>query len=241
MARSPDYQRDGITLYMGDCLEIVPTLEVSIDLLLTDPPWGVSNNCDYTRFSGGQRKNATLPQGRVHNAIEGDDRPFDPTPWIDFPNVVLWGSNHFSDKLPPGGLLIWDKKNDGLEGKFMSDAEAAWRKGSVGCFLFRHVWDGFNRATERGEHYHPSQKPVALMQWCIERHKDVKTVCDPYLGAGATALACIRMGLQFVGCEKDPTHFATCVKRVERALNEDRDSLFPQGKERVTRVQKPLF
>lgn len=238
--QSPDYQRDGITLYCGDCLEIIPSANVPIDLLLTDPPWGVNNDCDYTRFSGGQRKNSALPQGRVHKAIEGDDKPFDPSPWINFPGVVLWGSNHFSDKLPPGGMLIWDKKQDGLEGKFMSDAEVAWRKGSVGCFLFRHVWDGFNRDSERGEHFHPSQKPVALMQWCIERHRNVNTVCDPYLGAGATALACIRLGLKFVGCEKDPVHFATCIKRIEAALNADRNCLFPVHKQK-TETQSLLF
>lgn len=211
--QKPDYQRDGITLYCGDCLDILPELS-GIDLLLADPPYGTKNDCDYTRFSG------------VHPAIIGDNVPFDPAPFLEYQNVVLWGSNNFSDKLPPGALLVWDKKNDGLEGKFMSDAEVAWKKGGCGVFMFRHVWDGFNRASERGQHYHPSQKPVALMEWCIGRHKGVKLVCDPFMGSGPSAVACFNLGIEFIGIEKDPVHFATAVKRIEAALNTDRDSLW---------------
>lgn len=237
--RKPDYQRDGITLYCGDCLEILPELS-GVDAVVTDPPYGTKNNCDYTRFSGGQRKNATLRQGRVHAAIVGDDVPFDPMPFIDYENVVLWGANNFSHKLPPGGLLVWDKKNDGLEGKFMSDAEVAWKKGGCGVFIFRHVWDGFNRASERGQHLHPSQKPVALMQWCIERHKGVRRVCDPYMGSGPTAVACLNLSVEFIGIEKDPQHFATAVKRIDAALDADRDSLWT-AKELAKETQPELF
>lgn len=126
MARSPDYQRDGITLYLGDSEEIAIELEdEGVDLVLADPPYGTKNDCDYTRFTGGQRKNATLRQGRVHKPIAGDDKPFNPSLWLGFPNVVLWGANNFSDRLPQGAWFVWDKKNDGLEGKFMSDCEVA--------------------------------------------------------------------------------------------------------------------
>jgi len=238
VARSPDYQRDGITLYCGDCLEILPEIG-AVDAVITDPPYGVSNDCDYTRFTGGQRKNATLPQGRVHQAIEGDDKPFDPAPWLDFPHVVLWGANNFSERLPQGAWFVWDKKNEGLEGKFMSDCEVAWRKGGVGVFMFRHVWDGFNRATERGEHHHPSQKPVALMEWCIERHPKANVILDPYMGSGTTGVACVRLGKQFVGIEKEDAHFATAVKRIDAALDTDRDSLWTA--KQLAEQQRPLF
>ena len=103
---TPYYEHNGITIYHGDCLEILPELG-PVDLLLSDPPYGANNNCDYTRFSGGQHESR-----RYCLNIKGDDKPFDPSPFVDFPEVILWGFNFFSDKLEPGTILIWCKKRD---------------------------------------------------------------------------------------------------------------------------------
>lgn len=212
---TPYYQEDGITIYHGDCREVLPTLE-KVDLVLTDPPYGTDNDCDYTRFSGGQRKNATLPQGRIWDAVHDDNQAFDPSFLLGFPNVVIWGANNFSDKLPPGALLVWDKKQAGLEGQFMSDAEVAWKKGGCGVFLFRHVWDGFNRASERGRHWHPTQKPVALLRWCLSLFPKAQMVLDPFMGSGTTLRAAKDLGLSAIGIEIEEKYCAIAVERLRQ-------------------------
>lgn len=209
------YEDEWATIYNGDCREVMTSLP-PVDLLLTDPPYGTSNNCDYTRFSGGQRKNATLRQGRAWKAVNNDDKPFDPAPFLDYPNVVLWGANNFSDKLPAGAWLVWDKKQPGLEGKFMSDCEVAWKKGGCGVFLYRHVWDGFNRATERAEHYHPTQKPVALMAYCLGLFPKTRTVLDPFMGSGSTLRAAKDLGIKSIGIELEEKYCEIAAQRLQQ-------------------------
>lgn len=211
----PYYEENGIQIFHGDCREIVPSL-ASVDLVLTDPPYGTNNNCDYTRFSGGQRKNATLPQGRTWESVHADQQAFDPAPLLEYPNVIVWGANNFSDKLPAGAWLVWDKKQPGLEGKFMSDCEVAWKKGGCGVFLFRHVWDGFNRATERGSHMHPTQKPVALMKWCLSFYPKARLVLDPFMGSGTTLRAAKDLGLRAIGIEINEAYCQVAVERLRQ-------------------------
>ena len=78
------------------------------------------------------------------------------------------------------------------------------------------------------------------MVWCIERHPNAKLVFDPYMGSGSTGIACVQTGKRFIGIEKDPEHFATAVKRIDAALNADRDSLWT-AKELAKEVQPDLF
>lgn len=200
-----------VTLYQGDCHEYLAQLDENT-AIVSDPPYGCKNDCNYTRFRGG------ISQSRnYHKGIIGDNTPFDPTPWIVFPKVVLFGYQHFADKLPVGTLLIWKKKRDNQLGKFLSDAEVAWMKGGKGCYLFGHVWNGFDRESERGEKtLHPTQKPIEVMKWVIGKLKLLKgtTICDPYMGSGATGCAAVALGFDFVGIELDPNYFAIAQKRI---------------------------
>jgi len=211
----PYYEENGIVIYNADCRELLPLL--SADLVLSDPPYGISNNCDYTRFSGGRRK-PTLKQGRVWQSVIGDDAPFDPTRLLGFPNVILWGANNFSNLLPGGSWLIWDKKQDGLEGKFMSDAEVAWKSSGHGVFLFRHRWNGFNRASARALHYHPTQKPVELMRWCLSLFPKCKAVLDPYMGSGTTLRAAKDLGRKAIGIEISEQYCEIAAKRLAQSV-----------------------
>jgi site-specific DNA-methyltransferase (adenine-specific) len=207
---SPDGR---IRLINADCLAVLPTLERgSIDAVVTDPPYGCKNNCDYTRFTGG------LAPNHHHQGIYGDDHPFDPSPWIGFSRVVLWGYQFFADKLPIGTTLIWNKKALNQLGTFLSDGELAWMKGGKGVYLFDHRWHGFDRESERGEKTkHPSQKPVALMQWCIERVKAPAggTILDPFAGSCTTAIACIRTDRRCIAIEKEPKYFQIGIERCQ--------------------------
>jgi len=207
-------------LYLGDCKEIAPTLERP-EAVITDPPYGMANDCDYTRFSGGTSKRGKATR---HNAIHGDAHAADPSWMADYPAAVIFGMNHFPQTLQPGSALIWDKRNVGAEGSFLSDAEIAWMKGGCGVYIFRHVFAGSGRAIDAGidpyaKAIHPTQKPVALMRWCIERAKVPPggTILDPYMGSGTTGVAAVEMRHPFIGIEIDPTYFDIACRRIEQA------------------------
>jgi len=212
----PTFEAPGITLYNADCRDV--ELD-GIDAVLTDPPYGINHKTDYTRFTGGKFESRNF-----HIPIYGDDEPFDPTPWLEYPKVILWGANCFSDRLPLGTLLVWCKRRDSQLGTFMSDAEAAWMKGGHGVYLFRHVWNGFDRESERREKtLHPTQKPVALMRWCIERLKlkPGSTILDPFMGSAPVALAALELGHRYIGVEREPAYFNIAVQRIEKANERD--------------------
>lgn len=197
-----------IRLYRADCREF-PHFG-NVDAVVTDPPYGSNNDCDYTRFTGGRAKKNKFPP------VLGDDEPFDPTPWLDYPEVILWGYQYHADKLPLGTVLVWLKKRMSKLGKILSDCELAWQKGGHGVYLFRHIWDGFDRETERGEKtLCPTQKPIALMEWCIERVSEPgDTILDPYMGTGPVGIACVRLKRSYVGIELSPYYFEIARRRI---------------------------
>lgn len=203
-----------VDLRCGDCLTMTFPPNAAI---VTDPPYGMRNNCDYTRFSGGQPGSiAKRGMGRDYKSdIVGDDAPFDPSPWLNFPYVILFGCNHFAARLPVGTTLVWIKRNDAAFGSFLSDAELAWMKGGHGVYCRRDL--SMNAITR--ERAHPTQKPVALMRWCIERlHLPASTVIvDPYMGSGSTGIAAIELGFDFIGVEIEPRYFEVAQRRIEHA------------------------
>jgi site-specific DNA-methyltransferase (adenine-specific) len=212
------------TLFLGDCLQALAALP-SFDAVITDPPYGMGADTDSKRFSGGQAEhNRTRGCGRDWEPVIGDDRPFDPAPWIGFDKVVLWGCNHYAQRLPVGTTLVWIKKDDHLFATWLSDAEIGWQKGGHGVYCFRKSfpppvriieYDGIVAA-------HPTQKPIGLMAWCIERLKRPGVILDPYMGSGTTGIAAVTMGLQFVGVEIHEPYFDVACDRIERAQRQER-------------------
>jgi site-specific DNA-methyltransferase (adenine-specific) len=203
------------TLYLGDCRDILPTLP-KVDAVVTDPPYGIAHERIHTFASpdaGGKHNR------RNSRAIKGDKQPFDPAPFLDFPEVVLWGANHFAQRLPHGRWLAWNKLAGMAEFDSFSDVEFAWRKGRGKDRIFTHLWKGICQASEKGgrERVHPTQKPVALMKWCIGQLGKAETVLDPYMGSGTTGVAAVQMGRDFIGCEIEPDFFDIACKRIEDA------------------------
>ena len=202
---------DNVTLYRGDCLEILPTLE-GADAVISDPPYGMNYTCRMKSMAG-RNGSGGKDWGKT---IEGDNEPFDPSPWLKWEKVVLFGSNHFGARLPVGTKLVWIKRNDPAFGTFFSDAEEAWMKGGCGIYCKRDLSMNGEALTRQ----HPCQKPVPLMAWCMDKAKvaEGETVLDPYMGSGSTAIAAIRTGRRFIGIEKDPEHFENARKRIEAEL-----------------------
>lgn len=201
-------------LIHGNCLDYLKDLPKNATIV-TDPPYGSNTDTDYTRFKGG------LAPSRKYNPVAGDNEPFDPAPWLAFSYVALFGYQFFASRLPLGTILVWQKKRTNQLGcTHLSDCELIWTNKGKGCYLFQHVWHGFDRQSERGKTLHPTQKPVELMKWIIEKLKipTGTTIIDPYMGSGSTGLAALELGFDFVGIELDRAYFDIASERIHKSL-----------------------
>ena len=187
----PYYSDSHCTIFHGDCREILPSLPKA-DLVLTDPPYGI----DYNRNE--------KHKGNVNNPkVYGDDKPFEPN-WLLAMKIpmVLWGGNCYASKLPDyPAWLCWKKTlTNGAESQ-SADFELAWSNALTRNRIFEYLWAGCYRAGEREGFYHPTQKPIALMQWCLTFFPQVKNVADPYMGTGPVLIASKLAGIKSVGIE----------------------------------------
>lgn len=202
------------TLILGDS-ETMGRIEA--DALVTDPPYGHGYKHSGSEISGGGRN----WHKRRGEAIIGFDKPFDPTRWLEYPAVILWGANHYASKLPDSAAwLVWDKR-DGTAENALSDCELAWCNVGGSARLKRHMWNGLCRDSEIGVHLHPTQKPVVVMAWAMDKAQIAigATVLDPYMGSGTTGIACLRTGRNFIGIERDAGHYKTACDRIAHELD----------------------
>ena len=203
---------EGVTLYLGDCREILPTLG-KVDAVVTDPPYGIG-------YSHGPVQTGKWKSKHQRVKIVGDDAPFDPRLLLSFSECLLWGANNFAAHLPIGGWLVWDKRRGVEQVEFsMSEAELAWLSKPGATRVFRHLWFGLARDSEVGQHLHPTQKPVALLEWCLG-FIDAATILDPFMGSGTTGVAAVNLGRRFIGIEIEPKYFDIACRRIEQATRQ---------------------
>lgn len=216
------------TLYLADCLDVLPLLG-AVEAVISDPPYGIDFDCSKKRTRTSAFSMGVPPAAdRRWRKIHGDNVPFDPSPWLQFKKVVLWGGNHYADKLPPSSCwLVWDKKVDTTSDNF-SDCELAWTNLPGVVKKFAHLWRGMVRAgrenVSNGPKLHPFQKPEDLMSWCLQLCKLTpgNVVLDPYMGSATTGVACIKHGLNFIGVESDEEHFDVAVNRIRKESKQKR-------------------
>lgn len=216
----PYYDEGGITIYHGDCREILPELG-AFDLELTDPPYGTGYQYQSRHRTG--RGGPKRWSGNSFGAIDGDAEPFDPSHLLGVaPAIILWGANHYASKLPDNALwFVWDRKAGRAPDTNITDAELAWVSGHrfKTVRMFRHMWAGLQRDSEIAEgSLHPTQKPVALMSWCLGFFPDARTVVDPYMGSGPVARACKDAGRRYVGIELVERYCEIAVRRLAQEV-----------------------
>jgi site-specific DNA-methyltransferase (adenine-specific)/modification methylase len=209
------------TLYLGDCLEILPALEKA-DAVVTDPPYGMSLNADFSKM---KNKNKFMGKngGNKYDPIIGDNTPFDPAPLFSAAGqFVFFGADYYLSRLPPGGSLsVWDKRlTETADKMFGSCFETVWFYPSRRRDIIRYKWAGIF-GTEKEDikkRAHPAQKPARLMQDVILKLKSSPAVIlDPYMGSGTTGIACIGLGRRFIGIEINEKYFNTACKRITEA------------------------
>ena len=202
---------DRIEIVRADCYTLLDAWP-SDAALVTDPPYGIG----YVSFGG---RGVAGPSAFAGDAIAGDAKPFDPAPFLRFATVCLWGANHFAPRLPTvGKWLVWDKRCGVTPERVQADCELAWCNRNGAARVFRHVWDGMIRDSEKGPRVHPMQKPIALLTWTLQACGVVgdALVIDPFMGSGSLGVACHRAGLRYLGVEIDPEHYATARERLLR-------------------------
>jgi DNA modification methylase len=203
----PYYQDEaaGITIYHGDCLEILPTLP-KVDLVLTDPPYGIGTGRtgrerqhNGWRYYGMAEWDLSRPNADIFRCILSAA-----------PSQIIWGGNYFTDILPPSMCwLIWDK---GQRNFSLADCEMAWTSQNRAARVIT-----YSRAEAlKDKKQHPTQKPIAVMVWCLKQILKAQTVLDPFMGSGTTLVACKRLGRRGIGIEIEEKYCEVATKRLEK-------------------------
>jgi DNA modification methylase len=213
-----------IELILGDCLQEMKKIpDKSIDLVLTDPPYGIGFDRENLSMSCGMRKDGsqrvynkwTNPRAKGYETKNWDIKPtqdvFNEIFRIS-KNQIIWGGNYFS--LPAtGGWLVWDKM---VTMTSLSKCELAWTSFLGHIEIFHYLWAGF-RKQKPEERYHPTQKPKEVMNWCIRFLPDIQTILDPFMGSGTTGVACKELHRNFIGIEIEPKYFEIAKRRIDQA------------------------
>jgi DNA modification methylase len=213
MAIVREVQIGNCRLIQGDCLAVMPTLG-KVDAVVTDPPYGIFKKSDSdgkmfgkeTIYSSDKKAAGwdVKPQRAVFDAI------------MQHTKYVVWGGNYFADIMgASAGVMVWHKKTGN---NTYADCEIAWTNATGTARIFEHQWCGAFKDSERGQRaVHPTQKPVALMEWCLGFLPNAQTILDPFCGSGTTGVACVNLGRSFIGIELDPGYFDIAVKRITDA------------------------
>jgi DNA modification methylase len=209
------------TLHNGDCLEYMKSLQpASVSAIVTDPPYGIainkSNRLSVSRGFGSETWDAERNAEAVKMISDKFKMP-----------VIIWGGNYYADILPATrGWLAWDKLNDGRD---FGELELAWT--NIDTVIRRYK--KFPVKMDGGK-VHPTQKPIEIMKWCIEKCSKIGDVIfDPFMGSGSTGVAALQMGRGFIGCELSPEYFAIAEKRIKQASLQE--TLFTPSNKACTR------
>jgi DNA modification methylase len=194
----------------------------SVDVTLTDPPYGMRLDTDWTDAIGSiGRKNRTT--GNKYAAVIGDDKPFDPSPIFELwtaPEMFLFGADYYAEKIPSridGSWLVWDKRKDSQADAIGAEFELIWSKSKHKRRMLRHDWFGFlssANGSDARNRQHPTQKPTSLLADILRQWSSKDSlVADPYLGSGTTLIACEQLGRKCRAMEISPGYVAVAIQR----------------------------
>ena len=206
---SPYFQDGSVTIYHGDCRDILPSLP-KVDLVLTDPPYGISYDTSHSKY-----KNAIS-----RDAVFGDDHDFDPSMLLPLGRLIIWGGNCFTSRLPDSPKwLAWVKVVRDNADIRQADMELAWTNCISRPRVFHHLWIGAYRDSESGQrNQHPTQKPLALMAWCLSLVPDADLILDPFMGSGTTLRAAKDLGRKAIGIEIEERYCEIAAKRMAQSV-----------------------
>lgn len=193
-----------LKIYHGNCLEIMPLLP-KVDLVVTDPPYGIKYDEQASLVGGSKSKNGSAYKTKHESFGWDEEAPHEIINSIIGTGVksIIWGGNYFNVS-PQRCWFFWDKMNDG---KTFADGELAWTNLGGSLRRLQYLWDGMLQANmkEKEQRWHPTQKPVPVIRWCIEQAEkkklEINSVLDPFLGSGTTLVACKELNRSGIGIE----------------------------------------
>ncbi len=213
----PYYQDEAVTIYHADCRDVLPTLG-EVDLVLTDPPYGIGE------AAGKNKSRGLLATSKDFGNEAWDDQPIDAR-LMDLVRAasrtqVIFGGNYYD--LPPTSCwLIWDKDNGATD---FADCEMAWTNMTTATRLLKWRWQGMLQGDmgNKEHRWHPTQKPVPVMRWCIQRVPNAQTILDPFMGSGTTLRAAKDLGRKAIGIEIEieERYCEIAAKRMAQAVME---------------------
>ncbi len=200
-----------------DCLTFMKTVpDKYFDLVLTDPPYGIGMDGKVGINGAGRAKEY---QNKNWDKSTPSKEIFDEIIRVS-KNQIIFGANHFIDKIPYSSScwLFWDKDN---KESFFADGELAWTNFKTAVRVYKFRWHGMLQQdmANKEERHHPTQKPVELFKMILRDYavkNDFKTIFDPFMGSGTTAIACKALGLDYVGCELDKDYYEIINKRLSQ-------------------------
>ena len=200
----PYYSDERCTIFNHDCRKVLPWLP-AFDLLLTDPPYGIGE--DGGRFRGRKGEGHRVLPKKGWDVVRPGRAVFE-LMLDSSDSQAIWGGNYFADLLPATrGWLYWDKK---MGGDF-SDGELAYTSRDAVLRSFSFCNKGHGKQ-------HPTQKPVALMRWCLSFSPDAVTVLDPFMGSGTTLVASKLEGRKALGIELDEEYCEIAADRLRQGV-----------------------
>lgn len=189
----------------------------SVDLMLTDPPYGIGRD----KGMGGKGVAGLCKRNPKQYAGDWDHERCPEAVLLGLQHAklaIVWGANYYTDILPLNSKwLIWDKEQTMPS---YSDAEIAWTNlDGVSVKMFRYSGNGL--LAKEKTRYHPTQKPIALLEWCLEHAKDAHTLYEPFSGSGSTLIAAEQTGRRCLAIELSPAYVDVAVRRWAEFTGQD--------------------
>jgi len=161
-----------------------------------------------------------LVEPKDYLPVYDDDKPFDPRPFLQHGKYqMFFGGNYFADKLPPSSCwLVWDKDNTGN----FADCELVWTNLPKAVRRIIYRWNGLLQQDMKHKEYryHPTQKPVPVMKWCILQAGEILTMADPFMGSGTTLVAAKSLNRYSIGIEIEEKYCEIAAKRCSQEVME---------------------
>ena len=212
MMPEPYYQDEAVQIFHGDCRDILPSIG-KVDLVLTDPPYGRRITKKDNQFGSATHKSYRAT-GEKWDDVAPSQEVFTEIFRVS-KRQIIFGGNYFG--LPASEKwLVWDKTAGMNFDNPFSKCELAWTNMSGIIDIYRFAQQGFVKDTA-DKRFHPTQKPTELFVEIIKDMLPIDVVLDPFLGSGTTAIACERMGIDYIGIEISPEYCDIARKRVQEA------------------------